>query len=184
MSGGDVVLFFPRHAGVAIRSTVLLLFASVAAYSSAVTVTPTVTSLGGLYEYAYSISYTGPDDAFLIDISVPSNPSAIFDLTTPAGFTSQFDSVNGLVSFLEDGSMFTATPTSGFSFDSYMAPGTAMFAASVVDTNGNIYTVGGTTIAPTPEPVYGYLLFLMAPALLILKRRTLSLKKSEISNAE
>ena len=70
-----------------------MLFTSLLVHASAVTLTPTVTSIGGgLYKYAYSISYSGPDDAFLIDIGVPANPAAVTNLTVPTGFTSQFDS--------------------------------------------------------------------------------------------
>jgi hypothetical protein len=170
MSGGDVVLSFSRQAVRAVRSAALLLFASMIVQASAVTVAPTVTAVGGMYQYAYSISYTGTDDAFLVDIPVASDPGAVMNLTTPSGFTSQFDYVSGLVSFLENGSFFQATPTSGFSFDSYLAPESVLFNASVVGSSG-IYNVAGSTVAPTPEPAYFYLLALMAPALLFFKRR-------------
>ena len=165
------MLFLSRHTAGVVRSAVLLLFASGLAYSSAVTVNSTVTSSGGLYDYAYSIAYTGMDDAFLIDISVAADPTAVTNIMTPAGFTSQFDSVNGLVSFLEDGSSFTSTPTSGFSFESPIAPSSSMFSASVVDSNANIYSIAGTTSAPTPEPASLYLLAFMTPVFLIFKRR-------------
>lgn len=168
------MLSFSRSAVRAIRSSAILLFASVMAHAAAVTVTPTVTSIGGgLYQYAYSISYTGTDDAFLIDIAVPKSPTAITNLMTPSGFTSQFDSVLGLASFLEGTSSFTSAPTSGFSFDSPDAPGTAAFTASLLDSSFNIYTISGSTLAPTvtPEPAYLYLLAFLLPAFLLLKRR-------------
>jgi hypothetical protein len=150
-----------------------LLFASGLAYSSDVTMTPTVMSSGGLYDYAYSISYTGTDDAFLIDISVPADPAAILNLTAAPGFNDQFDSVNGLVSFLENTSTFTASPTAGFSFDSPFGPGNVMFDASVVDSSLNIYDITGLTTGPVPapEPNYLYLLAFLAPLVVLMKRR-------------
>jgi hypothetical protein len=157
-----------------LRSTVVFLFASVLTHAAVITVNPTVTSIaGGMYQYAYSISYTGTDDAFLIDISVPKDPAAITNLTVPSGFTDQFDSVNGLVSFVENSSTFTATPTSGFLFDSPDSPGAASFTASLYDSNFNIYTISGSTLAPvvTPEPSSLYLLLFMAPACFLLNRR-------------
>ncbi len=165
---------FSRTRVAALRSTVVFLFASVLTHAAVITLSPTVTSIsGGMYKYAYSISYTGTNDAFLIDISVPKDPAAITNLTVPSGFTDQFDSVNGLVSFVENSSTFTATPTSGFFFDSPDAPGTEPFVASVYDSNFNISTITGSTIAPlvTPEPSSLYLLLFMAPACFFLNRR-------------
>jgi len=175
------VLSFYRTTARAVRPGALLLFASILAHAALVTVNPSVTSIGGGdYKYAYSISYTGTDDAFLIDISVPANPAAVYNLTVPAGFEDQFDSVNGLVSFLENTSTFIATPTSGFSFDSPDAPGTASFVASVYDSNFNIYTISGSTAAPvaTPEPSYLCVLGFMASAGIAFSRRKTG-KKSQ-----
>jgi hypothetical protein len=169
-------VFHFLNAARVIRSGALLLFASALAHSASITVSPTVTNIGGgVYQYAYSITYTGTDDAFLVDIAVPKSPTAITALTAPAGFSDQFDSVNGLVSFLENTSMFKATPTSGFSFDSTFAPGTSTFVASVLDSSLNISTISGTTLAPqaaatVPEPSSLYLLLIMAPVFLLFKR--------------
>lgn len=164
---------FPIPAAKAFRPAVLFLFASVLAYPAAVTVSPTVTSLGGgVFQYAYSISNTGPE-AVVIDIPVPASPSAVTNIIAPAGFQDAFDSVLGLVSFLEDTSSFTATPTPGFSFDSLSGPGAATFVATLFDGS----TVSGSTTAPTsaatatPEPSYFYLFSFLAPALFIIKRR-------------
>jgi hypothetical protein len=169
------VLSFSRNIAGVIRSAALLLFAAALTQASAVTVDPVVTDNGGLFHYAYSISNTGADDAFLIDIPVPADPAAILDLTVPAGFKSQFDSGLGLVSFLEDSASFTATPTSGFSFDSNIGPSTVNFVASLFDSNFNISTISGTTLAPgaasTPEPNSLYLLAFAAPVFLLLQRR-------------
>jgi hypothetical protein len=173
ISRGNVVFSSLRLTAVPLRSILLLLFASGLAHSSAVTVDPTVTSLGGgMYQYAYSISYTGADTAFLIDIPVPLDPAAITDLMAPAGFTPIFDSGLGLVSFLADSS-FTAGPISGFSFDSSYGPGAAIFQTTLYDSSSNLYTLSGPTIAPvvSPEPTFLYLFAFMAPLILVLKRR-------------
>ena len=154
---------------------VLLLATSLFATADSIVVAPTVTPIAGGYEYSYTITNNTPDDPFLIDIPVPTDPTAISGLTAPAGFTSAFDSGLGLVSFLEDSSNFTATPESGFSFDSPDAPGAVSFQATVLSsTTGGIYTISGPTIAPTPTPEPAYLsLWLLLPvfACLFMHRR-------------
>ncbi len=147
-----------------VRRAVLLLLTSTLASAASITVAPTVTPASGLYQYAYSITNSTPDDAFLIDIQVPKDPSAVSNLAAPAGFKAAFDSGLGLVSFLEDTSFFGATPTSGFSFNSPDAPGSAGFQATLVAAaSGSLYTISGSTVAPAPlasvpEPEYPMLL--------------------------
>jgi hypothetical protein len=168
-------------------SSVLFLVGSIAAHGATVNVVPTVANLGGgMYEYSYNVSYTGTDDAFLVDISVPANPGAVTNLMAPSGFNYQFDSVNGLVSFLENTSTFTATPTSGFSFESPDGPGSATFVASVLDSTLNISTISGSTTAPvvTPEPASLALIGLIAPALILINRRRLAVGKNDHKNGE
>jgi hypothetical protein len=132
---------------------VLLLATSVFATAAQITVAPTVTPIAGGYEYAYTITNNTPDDPFIIDIPVPADPTAISNLTAPAGFTSAFDSGLGLVSFLADTNNFTSTPQSGFFFDSPDAPGSVMFQATVLSAStGDLYTISGPTTAPVPEP--------------------------------
>ena len=135
------------------------------ASAATITVTPTVTTVGALFKYSYSISNTGSDDSFLIDIPV-SGP--ITNLKTPAGFTSAFDSGLDLVSFLENTSMFGPTPVSGFSFQSPFAPSPVLFQATLLsNTTGDLYTLSGPTQSPVPEPGYFPLLLLMGTACLI-----------------
>jgi hypothetical protein len=145
-----------------IRVAVLFVLASALGAAASITVAPTVTTGAGLYHYAYRITNSTPDDAFLIDITVPQDPAAITGLMAPTGFTAAFDSGLGLVSFLEDTSMFGSTATSGFSFDSPDAPGTAAFQASLVSaSSGSLYTISGSTVAPAapvPEPAVAMLL--------------------------
>jgi hypothetical protein len=167
---------------------VLFLATSVVAAASTVVVSPTVTPIAGGYEYAYTITNNTPDDPFIIDIPVLADPSAIFDLTAPSGFTSAFDSGLGLVSFLEDSSNFTSTPQSGFSFDSAFAPGAVTFQATVLSsTTGGIYTISGPTLGPNaavPEPAYVSLWLLATFAgLVIYRRNRLSARKSGDQNA-
>lgn len=153
------------------------LVTSAGATAASVTVTPDVTVIASGYNYSYTISESitdaTTDDVFLIDIPVVADPSAVTNLTSPAGFTTAFDSGLGLVSFLENTSFFSSTPLSGFSFDSPFAPEMVTFDASVLSsTTGNIYTVSGLTSSPAPVPEPGYLgLFVcLAPAVFLFRR--------------
>ena len=151
---------------------VLFLATSVFATADSVVVAPTVTPITGGYEYAYIITNNTADDPFIIDIPVPADPMAVFDLTAPSGFTSAFDSGLGLVSFLENTSDFTSTPQGGFFFDSPDAPGAVMFQATVLSaTTGGLYTISGPTLAPVPEPAYLSLWLLPIFACLLIRRR-------------
>jgi hypothetical protein len=135
------------------------------ANAATVTLTSNVTANGNVYHYDYTIANGTADDAFLIDIPVLAN-SSIVNLAAPAGFNTAFDSGLGLVSFLEDTAMFTATPLGGFGFDSPNAPGTVTFAASLLSEAGDIYTISGNAIAPVPEPGFLWVFaLLMAVAL-------------------
>ena len=126
--------------------------------ASSVTVNPAVSQNGGLFHYDYSIANASADDAFLVDIHVGHNPADIQNLMAPSGFQAAFDPNLGLVSFLEDTSMFTGAALGGFSFDSPLAPMVSMFTASLVDSRSNIYMVTGSTLAPVPEPSYALLI--------------------------
>ena len=72
-------------------------------------------------------------------------------LTAPGGngpsspSNTAYDSVLGLVSFIENQGVFTATPESGFSFDSPVAPGPGTFNATLFD--------GGTQRGSVQGPV-------------------------------
>ncbi len=147
----------------------LLLFLSCLANAGTVTVSSTVTPVGALFQYAYSIANTTPDDAFLIDI--PVSGGMVENISTPLGFKSAYDSGLGLVSFLEDTSTFGPTPQSGFSFDSPGRPGAGMFEATLVNGAGALYTISGTTAVPTPEPAYLPLFALLVPAVILIARR-------------
>ncbi len=161
---------------------VLLLATSVFATAAQIVVAPSVTPIAGGYEYAYTITNNTPDDPFIIDIPVPADPTAISNLTAPAGFTSAFDSGLGLVSFLEDTNNFTSTPQSGFFFDSPDAPGSVMFQATVLSaSSGDLYTISGPTSAPVPEPASMVLCLLPAGVWFLIRRlgRPLSLRVSK-----
>ncbi len=157
----------------------LLTLALMRSADAQVIVTPTVNFSDGLYHYNYSISNSTANDVFIVDITVPINlPSVVQNLSAPAGFQSQFDSTLGLVSFLEDTSVFSATPVNGFIFDSPLAPGPAPFNTTFVTPGGQTGTGSGRTSAPaTPEPgslaVIGAL---GASGLLALRRRKTSSK--------
>ena len=186
--GGGTLLSVCCYAARAFRSVAILLSAAVLSHAAMVTVTPTVTNIGGgMYNYSYSISYTGVDDAFLIDIGAPAVAGAVTNIMTPSGFTSQFDSGLGLVSFLENTSSFVSTATSGFSFNSPDAPGADAFTATILSLSlGSTYTMTGATTGPglgstlAPEPSFLYLLAVLAPASWYLKRRKLGSASSAL----
>ena len=112
--------------------------------------TPTVTLNNGIYHYNYSISNTTPDDLLDVDIHVPTGDNAAFNIVTPTGFLSSPDTVMGLVGFQEDTSFFTATPLSGFAFDSVYSPNTSV-EDSYYALNG-LTMVSSNVLAPVPEP--------------------------------
>lgn len=140
-----------------------------------ITVTPTVTPEGSLYEYDYSIINNSGDDMPVLDIAVAPG-TVILDLTAAPGFEDAYDPVLGLVSFLENTSVFVPTAISGFIFESPLAPGATTFDATLLDANFNVSTVGGPTVGPvaasTPEPGYFPLLAVGVPVFLFLKRRS------------
>jgi hypothetical protein len=148
----------------------LVCFTSTLAMAGSITVTPTITAMAGIFHYDYSIANTTPNDVFLIDIPVPPSATAIQNLTAPAGFVSAFDSGLGLVSFLENTSLFGSIPMGGFAFDSALAPGMATFQASFVNSTGGIETFSGATMAPVPEPGSMGLLAMSMLALMLGRR--------------
>ena len=114
---------------------------------------PVVTLLGnGLYHYDYSITNTSADDLFDVDIQVMPGAGVVTNVSAPVGFMTAYDSGLGLVSYLEDTSLFTAAPLSGFTYDSGLAPMTSTFNANFAPLAGGITTTTGSTVAAVPEP--------------------------------
>ena len=154
----------------------LYLFAFSGAMQAAlITVTPTVTPDGSLYEYDYSIINNSGDDLPVLDIAVAPG-TAILGLTAAPGFDDAYDPILGLVSLLEDTNVFGPTATSGFIFESPLAPHATTFDATLLDANFNVSTLGGSTIGPVPasapEPGYLPLLTFGVPLFLFFRRRS------------
>ena len=119
---------------------------SAGAARAQVTLMPTITPNGALFNYSYSVTDFNATDLAIVNInSLPMVPSAATNLMAPVGFMISFDPGVGIVSFLGD--FMPGTPVSGFSFDSTFGPGTVNFDAE--DNNGVMST--GTTLAPVPE---------------------------------
>ena len=143
---------------------------SVSARAGLIDVTPTITTSGAFTHYAYAIANNTASDLFLVDIPVMKGPGAIINLVAPAGFQKQYDSVLGLVSFLEDTAFFTSTPKTGFSFDSLIKPTAVTFQGTLL--GATVFTLTGPTMsAATPEPGTLSLFALAAVALAPLARR-------------
>lgn len=138
----------------------------------AITVTAVVTQIGPLFQYDYTVAdETG--QLAVLDIGV-SPGVAISGLTGPGGsadFQTAYDSVLGLVSFIENGAVFTASPLSGFIFDSPTPPGASTFGVTLFDGA----TGGGNVEGPVvPEPSSLPLCALGGAALLFWRKRSWS----------
>jgi hypothetical protein len=117
-----------------------------------ITVTSTVNPIGLLFQYNYTVS-DGTGQLAVLDIAVTPG-IAISGLTAPGGaaaFTTAYDSVLGLVSFIENGAVFTSTPESGFIFDSWVAPSASTFGATLFDGTTGSGHVQGPVIVPEPS---------------------------------
>ena len=113
-------------------------------------VNETITSVGSLFQYNYTVANKTPNDVLILTLgNIPTGPNAVQNLAFPTGFQGAYDSGLNLVSFLPDlgsSSTFAAgTTLSGFSFQSPFAPIGTTF--STFDANGN--SVSGSAV---PEP--------------------------------
>ncbi len=137
-----------------------------------ITVTDVVTPIGPLFQYDYTVA-DGTGQLAVLDIGVtPGIP--ISGLTGPGGpadFEAAYDSVLGLVSFLENGAAFTASPEPGFIFDSPVAPGAGTFGVTLFDGNTGSGKVQGPVV---PEPSLLPLCALGGAALLFWRKRSLA----------
>ena len=162
------------------------MFAAAAAHAATVDVTVDVTQIsGGLFQYDYSIA-DGTGALFDLDIAVTPG-TEITGLTAPGGdsptsaFNTAYDSALGLVSFIQNLGSFSATPESGFIFDSPTAPGATTFTANLaID---GITTQTGSTqgpIATTPEPSSFAMCVVAGAAVLLGRKKILAGNSREV----
>jgi hypothetical protein len=152
--------------------------------SAQVILTPTVTQVGNLFRYEYSIANNSDLELLLVDLQTLMRDDAIQNAVAPTGFQVVFDSGLGLVSFLpdaDDTTLETFAPgsvVSGFQFDSPLLPDNALFQALAFDDlNGQIVNFAGTTVGPTAVPEPGAVALGIAlgfGSLLALRRRSRS----------
>lgn len=141
---------------------------SISLTEGVITVTDQVTPVGSLFQYDYTVSDTTGLLAVL-DIAV-SPGIAISDISAPGGsaaYETAYDSVLGLVSFLENNAVFPSSPEPGFMFDSPVGPGDSTFGVTLYDgTTGT----GSVTGPVTPEPA-SLTLFGLGGAVLLAGRK-------------
>jgi hypothetical protein len=157
---------------------------AVAAHAGTITVTPSVTTAGSLFHYSYTVTNGTGNDMAVLDIAVIPGAGTIQGLATPSGFVSAYDSVLGLVSFLEDSSFFGPSPVSGFTFNSRFGPGSTTFTGTFTDGS----TLTGATTGPVaaltavPEPGTPALLAGALAAVFFWRRRTLAAASYTLSD--
>lgn len=139
-----------RLAGPLVLAGALGALFSAGAARAQVTVTPTITRSGALYNYNYSVTNFTPNDLLVVNLNnLPKVAGALTNFSAPAGFQiTSYDPGVGIESFVADSQTFTPGLTfTGFSFSSLFAPGTVPFDAE--DIVGGM--TNGTTLAPVPE---------------------------------
>ncbi len=126
----------------------------------------------GDYTYSYSVMNSGQTDELVL-VSVPVfSPLGVSNRFAAPGFSLQYDSFQGWVNFIEDGSVITpqsfapGSTVEPFRFNSATAPGMVSFLA--YDASGAEFT--GSVVAPVPE-VSSTLLTLAVATGLTLRRR-------------
>ena len=154
---------------------------TVALSEGSITITDTVTQIGSLYQYNYTVA-DGTGQLALFDIAV-SLGVPISGLTAPGGssaFTSTVDTVGSgssereFVSFLENNGTFSTAPESGFIFDSPVAPRATTFDVTLFD--GNAGVGSGITGPVVPEPSSLALFMLGGATLLFLRKRAIAFR--------
>lgn len=125
------------------------------------------------YTYTYSVTNAGLTD-YLVLISIPVfSPLGVSNVFAAPGFLLQFDSFQGWVNLIEDGSVLTAqsfapgSTVEPFRFNSASAPVTVNFIA--YDASGAEFT--GAVIAPVPEAASAGLTIAAGAALALRRRR-------------
>lgn len=110
-----------------------------------------VTENAGVFSYSYTFNNSTTDDVLIVNLDgFAPVPTAVQSLIVPSGFTGNFDSSNGVLSFLEGTNFFAAnTSVSGFTFMSSFAPSAGTFDAA---TSLGSSLVGSATVAAIPEP--------------------------------
>jgi hypothetical protein len=144
-----------------------------------ISVTSMVTPIGSLYQYDYTVA-DGTGELAVLDIGVTPGIT-ISDFAVPGGpdaFSTAYDSVLGLVSFLENNSIFADIPTSGFSFQSPVAPAPSNFFVTLFDGTTGTGSVLGPVVQTgvVPEPGSLTLCLLSGAALLFWRKKLLAFR--------
>ncbi len=133
-----------------------------------ITVTDAVTSVGSLFQNNFTVT-DGTQQLAVLDIAIPDG-AVISGFEIPGGpnaYSTAFDSVLDLASFVENNAIFPDIPQSGFIFDSSVPLGLSTFGVTLFDGT----TAQGTFNGATPEPTSLALCVLGTAALLFWRKR-------------
>lgn len=144
------------------------------AHAQSLVVQSNVTFNGSTYHYDYTVNnQTATDISSVTLAGLPTDASAVQNLTAPATFVAFFDSGLGLLSFQEGSAAFVAgSSVSGFGFDSAFSFSAPTYTA--VDVNG--MELSGTSVSAVPEPsTYALIGALVALGFVVYRKRRISL---------
>jgi hypothetical protein len=136
-------------------SCLILALALIAQSAGAVSMSMTVTDLGGSFRYDVSIHNNETEDLAIVSINDAPLADPLIDptLVTPAGFLGSYDDGLGFVDFIEGVNNFAAgTTVGGFRFESLTGPGTYFTTFEALSVFGNLFNGSiNVTVNQIPE---------------------------------
>ena len=132
---------------------IALLTCAGSAAAAPINVNYVVAPQGSSFFYDFSVNDTSAPNLLSVTLTLPSQITALANLTTPGGFSIFFDGVSHLLDFVEDTRSFAVgSPLDGFRFVSPVRFGDVSFSALSFDSNQNLVTTTGATASAVPEP--------------------------------
>ncbi len=144
-----------QHRNLLGLAVALCVFFTASAAHATLIVEATVTPIGGLFHYDFSVTNNAAEDVVIVSITDAPVGDPFIDpsLVAPVGFLASYDSGLGFVDFLEDTDLFgVGTTKSGFMFDSASGPTATTFSTfEALTVQGNLLT-GQIRTNVIPEP--------------------------------